>query len=200
MSGGPGLRAAGPTRVYEPIPPESLERVKHGLRGLMNDLRRRLGVKVTFDDKDSAAVIEAEREGGAADLLRARDILRALSIGFEPQDAAQLMDEDYILVVIDVTQAVGDKENHLRRVLGRIIGEGGRARRTLEEITGTRIVVNDRGVVGIIGDYERATIARHGVELLVQGKMHSTVYRRLESMVRELKRRRSTELWYGGSR
>ncbi len=191
-----GLRAGPPTRVYEPIPPEYLQRVKEGLRGLANDLRRRLGVKVSFDERDSAAVIEAEGTG-AADLLRARDIVRALSIGFDPQDAAQLLDEDYILVVVDVTQAVGDKENHLRRVLGRVIGENGRARRTLEQITGTRIVVNDRGLVGIIGDYDRATIARHGVELLVQGRMHSTVYRRLESMVRELKRRRSTELWYG---
>ncbi|MGC9071474.1 MAG: KH domain-containing protein [Acidilobus sp.] len=196
MPGEIGVRGGSWTRLYEPVPPESLEAVRQGVRRLANDLRRRLGVKVTIDVEDSAAIIEAEREGQPADLLRARDIVKALYIGFEPQEAAQLLDEDYMLIAIDVAQAVEGKENHLRRILGRIIGENGRARRTLEEITGTRIVVNDRGMVGIIGDYERATIARHGVELLVQGRMHSTVYRRLESMVRELKRRRSTELWY----
>ncbi|MGC9209997.1 MAG: KH domain-containing protein [Acidilobus sp.] len=194
MSGEQGVKGGSWARVYEPIPPESLEQVRDGIKALTNELRRRLGVKVSLDEKDSAAIIEAERQ--AADVLRARDIVRALYIGFRPNEASQLFDEDYMLVVIDVAQAVEGKENHLRRVLGRIIGENGRARRTLEEITGTRIVVNDRGLVGIIGDYERATIARHGIELLVQGRMHSTVYRKLESMVRELKRRESTQLWY----
>jgi len=183
-------------RTYEPVPPESFENVKEGLRQVMGELRRRLGVRLTLDEGNSRVLIEAEGEGDAANVLRARDIVRAIAIGFSPQDALQLLDEDYVLVVVDVTQAVGDKENHLRRVLGRVIGENGRARRTLEEITGTRIVVNDRGLVGIIGDYERSQIAKHGVELLVQGRMHATVYRRLESMMRELKRRESTELWF----
>jgi len=184
-------------RTYEPVPPESFENVKEGLRQVMGELRRRLGVRLTLDESNSRVLIEAEGEGDAANVLRARDIVRAIAIGFDPQDALQLLDEDYVLVVVDVTQAVGGKENHLRRVLGRVIGENGRARRTLEEITGTKIVVNDRGLVGIIGDYERSQIARHGVELLVQGRMHATVYRRLEGMMRELKRRESTELWFG---
>ncbi|MDT7867612.1 MAG: KH domain-containing protein [Acidianus sp.] len=183
-------------RTYEPVPPESFEKVKEELRQVTGELNRRLGVRLTLDEGNSRVLIEAEREGDAANVLRARDIVRAIAIGFSPQDALQLLDEDYVLVVVDVTQAVGDKENHLRRVLGRVIGENGRARRTLEEITGTKIVVNDRGLVGIIGDYERSQVARHGVELLVQGRMHATVYRRLESMMRELKRRESTELWF----
>jgi ribosomal RNA assembly protein len=183
-------------RTYEPVPPESFEKVKEELGQVMGELRRRLGVRLTLDESNSRVLIEAEGEGDAANVLRARDIVRAIAIGFSPQDALQLLDEDYVLVVVDVTQVVGDKESHLRRVLGRVIGENGRARRTLEEITGTKIVVNDRGLVGIIGDYERSQIARHGVELLVQGRMHATVYRRLESMMRELKRRESTELWF----
>ncbi|MCG2895988.1 MAG: KH domain-containing protein [Acidilobus sp.] len=183
-------------RTYEPVPPESFEKVKGELGQVTGELKRRLGVRLTLDESNSRVLIEAEGEGDAANVLRARDIVRAIAIGFSPQDALQLLDENYVLVVVDVTQVVGDKENHLRRVLGRVIGENGRARRTLEEITGTKIVVNDRGLVGIIGDYERSQIARHGVELLVQGRMHATVYRRLESMMRELKRRESTELWF----
>jgi len=183
-------------RTYEPVPPESFEKVKGELGQVVGELNRRLRVRLILDEGNSRVLIEAEREGDAANVLRARDIVRAIAIGFSPQDALQLLDEDYVLVVVDVTQAVGDRENHLRRVLGRVIGENGRARRTLEEITGTKIVVNDRGLVGIIGDYERSQIARHGVELLVQGRMHATVYRRLEGMMRELKRRESTELWF----
>jgi Predicted RNA-binding protein (contains KH domains) len=183
-------------RTYEPVPPESFEKVKGELGQVTGELNRRLRVRLTLDEGNSRVLIEAEREGDAANVLRARDIVRAIAIGFSPQDALQLLDEDYVLVVVDVTQAVGDRENHLRRVLGRVIGENGRARRTLEEITGTKIVVNDRGLVGIIGDYERSQVARHGVELLVQGRMHATVYRRLEGMMRELKRRESTELWF----
>ena len=184
-------------RAYEPVNPDELERVESELSKLSQQLARRLGVRVYVDKGLKYVVIEPLSAQGAANVLRARDVVRAISIGFSAADASSLLDEDLVLVTVDVAQAVGGKENHLRRVMGRIIGEDGRAKRSIEQITGTRIVVNDkRGLVGIIGDYERAMIAKHGIDLLVEGRMHGTVYRILESMMRDLKRREFTELWF----
>ena len=184
-------------RAYEPVNPDELERVESELSKLSQQLARRLGVRVYVDKEQKYVVIESLSEQGAANVLRARDVVKAIAIGFDASDASSLMDEDLVLVTVDVAQAVGGRENHLRRVMGRIIGEDGRAKRSIEQITGTRIVVNDRkGLVGIIGDYERAMVAKHGIDLLVEGKMHGTVYRILESMMRDLKRREFTELWF----
>ncbi|MFP3402394.1 MAG: KH domain-containing protein [Acidilobus sp.] len=183
-------------RAYEPVPPEALERVKEGLKALEKPIRERLGLSVKVDEQNSAVIIETASPQGSANVLKARDIVKAIVIGFQQQDITELLDDDTMLVVVDVQSAVNDRENHLRRVLGRIIGENGRAKRAIEEITGVKMAVSDSGQVGIIGDYERAMIARHGVELLVEGKMHGTVYKRLEAMMRDLKRREATELWY----
>ncbi|MFP3162114.1 MAG: hypothetical protein RXQ69_02330, partial [Acidilobus sp.] len=83
-------------RTYEPVPPESFEKVKGELGQVMGELRRRLGVRLTLDESNSRVLIEAEGEGDAANVLRARDIVRAIAIGFSPQDALQLLDEDYV--------------------------------------------------------------------------------------------------------
>ncbi len=185
--------------AYEPVPVEDLDKISDAIDHVNQQVIRRLGVSLKLDRSMSSVIIEPIREEGASNVLRAKDIVSALVIGFSPSDAMVLLDEDYVLTIVDVTQAVEGKENHLRRVMGRIIGENGKAKKTIEEITGTRIAINDRrGLVGIIGDYERANIARHAIDLLIQGRMHSTVYRRLEQMMRELKRREVTELWLGG--
>lgn len=191
-----GLGGQPQARAYEPVPPEELQRVRRELDGISRQVEERLKVRLTVDEPNSAVVIEPIAQQGAANVLKAKDLVKAIVVGFPAAEAAELMDEDVILVVIDISSALDGKENHVRRVLGRIIGENGRAKRSIEEMVGVKIAVNNSGLVGIIGDYERAMIARHGIEMLVEGRMHGTVYRRLEQMMRELKRRESTELWY----
>ena len=89
---------------------------------------------------------------------------------------------------------MGDAPNHLQRVKGRIIGEKGKARKTIEEMTGTYISIYDN-YVAIIGDFETANIAKQAIEMLIQGRQHSTVYRFLERTMFRLRRARMTELW-----
>ncbi|RLE87097.1 MAG: RNA-processing protein, partial [Thermoprotei archaeon] len=80
------------------------------------------------------------------------------------------------------------------RVKARIIGEHGKARKTLEEMTGTYISVKE-SYVAIIGSYEHANVAREAIEMLIRGQRHSSVYRFLERAMREIKRRETLELW-----
>jgi len=54
--------------------------------------------------------------------------------------------------------------------------------------------------VAIVGDFETANIAKTAVEMLIQGRRHSTVYKYVENETFTLKRRRMRELWIKPSR
>ena len=194
MSGGVGVKP----RMYVKIPPERLGAVIGEEGSVKKEISRRLGVSINIDTVNSMAVIEPEADNTPpVNVVKAAEIVKAIAYGFTPDKAMSLLNEDYVLIVVDLKELLGDKENHLRRVKGRIIGEGGRARRTLEELTGTYIVVGEYHVA-IIGEYERAMAAKEAVEMLAQGRMHSTVYRHLETLMRDIKKRERLKFWSGG--
>jgi len=124
---------------------------------------------------------------------KARDIVRAIARGFSPKNAFTLIDEDMMLLVISLRDAVGSSPNQLRRVAGRIIGERGRTRRVIEQITGTKVTVYGR-TVSIIGYNPGLDYARRAIEMLISGAPHSAVYSQLERMRQEMNRQQS-ELW-----
>jgi len=182
-------------RIYVKIPADRLGALIGKGGEVKREIAERLGVRITVDSDNSLVIIEPETPGaGYVNVMKAANIVRAIAAGFPPDKAMRLAEDDQILVTVDLKQLVGDAPNHLRRVRGRIIGERGRARRTLEEMTGTYINVGDY-TVAIIGDYERAMAAKRAVEMLVEGRMHSTVYKYLDQVLREIKRREHLRLW-----
>lgn len=185
----------GVTRLYEKLPLDRIG-VLLGENGrVKKEIEEKTRTIITVDSNTGSVIIEpASPNTTALDLMRAQNIIRAIGYGFSPERAFRLLEEDQILEVIDVRQYVGDKPNHIKRVLGRVIGEEGKARRTLEELTGTYISVYDH-YVAIIGDYETANIAKKAVEMLVEGRMHSTVYKYIDREMFNIRRRRMTELW-----
>ncbi len=190
-----GYLMPGVTRLYVRIP---LERIgvligRNGevLKRLMEQTRTRISV----DEVNGTVVIEPQSpQTKVLDLMKARDTVLAIGYGFSPERAFKLLNEDQILVVIDLKQYVKPTENHLTRVKGRIIGEEGKARKNLEEMTGTEISVYD-DYVAIIGDYESANIAREAILMLIEGRQHSTVYKYVDKAMRQVKRSRMTALW-----
>ena len=195
MLGEGGRFILGVTRLYEKLPLDRIGvLIGHDGR-VKEEIMRRTNTRITIDSKMGTVIIEpASPSTTALQLMKARDIVRAIAYGFSPERAFRLLDEDQILIIIDLRQYVGDKPNHLQRVKGRIIGEEGKARRTIEEVTGTYISIY-RDYVAIIGDYESANIAKEAIEMLIQGRQHSTVYRFLEREMYLEKRRRMRELW-----
>ena len=81
----------------------------------------------------------------------------------------------------------------MKRVAGRIIGENGRTRRVIEQVTETKITIYGR-TVSIIGMNPGLDYARRAVEMLITGAPHGAVYTRLERMRRDMNRQ-SAELW-----
>ncbi len=182
-------------RIYVKVKPERLGALIGHEGSVKTEIMRKTGTVLTVDSENSMIIIEPEADVvPPINLMKAAEIVKAISLGFPPEKALRLLDDDQILVVVDLKQVVGDSPNHLRRIKGRIIGEGGRARRTLEEMTGTYIHVGEHEVA-IIGDYERAMAAKQAVEMLAEGRMHSTVYRHLERLLREIKRRERLKMW-----
>lgn len=185
----------GVTRLYEKIPVERIGVLLGHAGSVKKDIEEKTRTILTIDRETGTVIIEpAFPTTSALDLIKAQNIVRAIGYGFSPERAFRLLDEDQILEVIDVRQYVGDKPNHVKRVIGRVIGEEGRARRNLEELTGTYISVYEP-YVAIIGDFETANIAKRAIEMLIEGRMHSTVYRYVDREMFTLKRRRMTELW-----
>ena len=74
------------------------------------------------------------------------------------------------------------------RLKGRIIGAGGKAKKQIEALTNTNIVVYGK-TVGIIGKIDESLIAKQAIENLLRGAKHSNVYAWLEKQKKALKER-----------
>ena len=187
-------KETGP-RLYVKVPIDRLGAVIGRKGEVKLRIEGSLGVRIIVDSENSLVIVEPEVQGvPPVNVMKAAEIVKAIAYGFPPEKAMRLAEDDQILVIVDLKRLVGDAPNHLRRVRGRIIGEGGRARKTLEEMTNTDIYVGEYNVA-IMGDYERAMAAKKAIEMLAEGRMHSTVYKYLEKVLREIKRREALKLW-----
>jgi ribosomal RNA assembly protein len=126
----------------------------------------------------------------AIDLYSAREIVRAIGRGFSPETALLLLKQDYAFEIITLPET--DKKSHMTRVKGRVIGTDGKTRRIIEEQTECYLSVYGK-TVAIIGRAETIHVARRAIEMILKGSPHATVYRWLERMRRELKRREFEE-------
>jgi len=185
----------GVTRLYEKLPLDRIGVLLGREGSVRKEIEEKTKTLITVDTQTGSVIIEpASPSTTALELIKAQNIVRAIGYGFSPERAFRLLEDDQVLEVLDVRQYVGDKPNHVKRVLGRIIGEEGKARRILEEYTGTYISIYDH-YVAIIGDYETANIAKKAIEMLIQGRMHATVFKYIDREMYTLRRRRMTELW-----
>lgn len=122
----------------------------------------------------------------AIKLYTAREIIKAIARGFNPEIALLLLKSDYLFELIDLREFASTK-NHLVRLKGRIIGAEGKSRRIIEELTDSYISVYGKTVC-IIGESEKMPIARKAVESLIKGAPHSKVYQFLERQRGKIRR------------
>jgi ribosomal RNA assembly protein len=154
-----------------------------------------LSVELQIDSEAGGVTLMlGEKAEDPSALFRAKDVVTAIGRGFSPEHALRLIrDEEAILDVIDLRSIFGRSESDIRRVKGRVIGMDGKTRRTVEELTDTNISVYGH-TISIIGDAEEAQAAREAIQMLIDGSLHSTVYRFLHKKRRDLKKRK-LELW-----
>jgi len=87
----------------------------------------------------------------------------------------------------------GRSLSDLERLKGRIIGQEGKTRRIIEELTDADVSVYGH-TISIIADADEMDIAREAIQMLLKGRQHSSVYRFLHRKRRELKKKK-LELW-----
>ncbi|ABL77918.1 KH domain-containing protein [Thermofilum pendens] len=155
-------------------------------------LEETFNVKLDVDSATGVVYVEPGEGATPYNVFRAKKALEAISIGFTVDDALLLGDDAYDLEVIDLSE-VSKRREDLSRIKARIIGTEGRFKKTLEDMTGARIVIGEKAV-GIIGDFEQNKVVKEALERLIAGQSHQSVMKFLERMSFELKRRR-TQLW-----
>jgi ribosomal RNA assembly protein len=139
--------------------------------------------KLEVDSKEGDVTVSGT---DAISLYSTRDIIRAIGRGFNPEVAQLLLKQDYAFELILLQEF--EKPSQLMRIKGRIIGKDGKSRHIIEENTETYISVYGK-TIGIIGNVENVAISRKAVEMIIKGSPHSNVYRWLERMRREMKKR-----------
>ena len=181
-----------------------------GRRGAVKStIERRCGVAVRVDgatgevqissSPPSSAVATTDYDAAGISFvpLKAVEIVVAIGRGFAPDVAMTLLKEANSLHVINLADFAGKSRSGIKRIKGRVIGERGRARRNMEQLSGTRISVYGK-TVSIIGDGSRLKRAIGAVSAISGGGMHGAVYNRLETANRHQKQERMI-LWEDGN-
>lgn len=152
--------------------PEQRKGVLIGEKGsVKTEIGKKTNTVISIDDG-------IEIEGEALDVLKAKEIIKAIGRGFSPEKAFKLLDDEFRLIIISLGQ---ETDKRMRRMFSRIIGRNGRCKRKIEMRTNTDICIYGK-TVSVIGDWRNVEKASEMIDLLLRGKPHSYVYKRLEEM------------------
>lgn len=127
-------------------------------------------------------------------LWTAKKIIEAVNIGFKPEKAFQLVNQDFIFEKISLEDAVGSSQKVIKRIKGRLIGEGGSMRQSIEKYSTAFISIYENSV-GFIADFDSLKIAQKAVDMLIEGLPHKTVTSFLQKRYRERKEKEFHETW-----
>lgn len=140
---------------------------------------------ISIDSKEGDVTIKG---ADSLSIYQLKDVIIAIGRGYNPEIARLLLKQDYILEVIPIAERAKTKA-HLERIRGRIIGAGGKARGTIENLTETFISIYGK-TISVLGPPEGVVLAKKAIESLIEGSPHSNVYRWLE---KNRKKRREKE-------
>ena len=150
-----------------------------------HQIEERCGVKIEIDSESGDTMIIGNSSADRLEAFRAVEVITAISRGFSPQRAYLLFeDEELIFQQIDLHDYAGKSPNALERIKGRIIGEGGKARRMIEELSGSYVSVYGHTVC-LIGNFREIRLTTEAIAMLAKGSMHKTVYNMLQGAKRK---------------
>jgi len=158
------------------------------LIGKQGDVKKEIetagNVQLDIDSKEGDVVVSGK---DPIKLYSVKEVVTAIGRGFNPEIALLLLKHDYGFEIVSISQYAKTK-NDYQRLRGRVIGEEGKARKIIEELTETYICVYGK-TVGIIGAFDNVPMARKAIESILGGSPHNNVYRWLEKRRKELRKR-----------
>ncbi len=149
------------------IPVENMKKIKRAVPPIENKIK----IKIGFG-KNQISI-----KGSELNEFLVENIVRAIDFGFEIDDALLLSNTEFVLEFIEIKEHT--RRKNLKDVRSRIIGRDGRAKRTIEKLTGAAIVINGNDI-GVIVDAEHLSTTIQGIESLIGGSKHGNVFGFLE--------------------
>jgi ribosomal RNA assembly protein len=160
---------------YVKIPKERIA-VLIGEKGsVKRDIEKRTNTKIEIED--ASVSIGSTSEDSIGEWI-AKDIVLAIGRGFSPEIARRLLSDEFTLAIIYLRDFAGTPKA-MERMKGRVIGEGGRARRVIEDLTDTYVSVYGK-TIAIIGSHDDVYLAKDAAVRLIEGARHASVWRFLE--------------------
>lgn len=158
-------------RDFIKIPQKRIEFLKKNKKSI-EQLENFAQIKITINE-------EIVIDGESLNIFQAKNVLKAFGRGFEMDDALNLLDEDYCLDIINLTEHTKSK-NRINTLKSRIIGTHGKTKKYIEEYSNVKIAVFGK-TISIIGKWNKINTARKAIEMLIDGCSHNRLYRWLES-------------------
>ncbi len=157
------------------------------------ELETRCSLKIDIDSKSGEVTVDDHEADDPLMVIKIENIIRAIGRGFSPQNALRLLGDEADFFVFDLYDYVGKKETHVRRLKSRVIGREGKTKGVLEELTDSKISVYGH-TIGIISDIMRMNILKKSIDMLITGSKHASVYRFVETQMKELRRAERSDL------
>ncbi len=149
-----------------------------GQNGLVKGQLERISRSIiTVDSIDGEVCIESPDDGDPLLALRVVEAIKAIGRGFSPEHARALFDDE--LLLFEVISLADLSPKTLSRTKGRIIGQNGKTRRTLEDLAEVKISVYGK-TISLLGYADQVRAASEAIDMLIRGAPHNSVYRFLE--------------------
>lgn len=139
--------------------------------GIKREIEKLTNTKIGSNDEISI-------EGETFNVYQAKQVLKAFGRGFDVKDCLYLLEDNYGLEVINLTE-FNKSRKRLKILKGRIIGTGGKTKKYIEDFADVKLSILGK-TVSIIGEWEKINIAKEAIMKIIQGCTHKTLYRWLE--------------------
>lgn len=153
--------------------PEKRIKILRTNKKLLEKLKKLIDVKVRTGEE-----VEIEGEDSLV-VMCVKNVIRAFGRGFDFDDALLLLDENYLLDIVNINEYAGKSRNRMQELRGRVIGTKGKTKDIIEKLADVKIAVQGKTVC-IIGRLDNIQDVRQAIEMLLEGRKHGSVYRFLE--------------------
>ncbi|KZO97905.1 eukaryotic type KH-domain (KH-domain type I) [Calocera viscosa TUFC12733] len=173
-----------------PIPPHRMTPLKKDWIKIFTPLVEMLALQVRMNTYRRCVELRSSKHtDDIGALQKGSEFVKAYALGFDADDCIAIlrMDDLYIdtFEIKDVKTLHGD---HLSRAIGRIAGQDGKTKFTIENASRTRIVLADTKI-HILGSFQNIKIARDAISSLILGSPPGKVYASLRIIGARMKQR-----------